>query len=748
MVATGGEGGTHYERLRRAGHEALATGNVEQAAEAFGQAARLAPWRPEAHCDLGLAFRAGGRFEAARFAYRGALEIDRVNSTALAGLEALPPEPPGRANFRAGQRLRGGRDGHWLVHGVKQGGFGVVYAVTEEGSGQLRALKTFDARLLWSDEDRRRFEREAVTWLMLDPHPNIVTARWLEYIEGFPCLVMDFAEGGDLGTLLEGGPLEPHLAMQLGLQFCDGMRHAHDQLGLVHRDIKPANCLLSRDGMLMITDFGLARVFGHADGPTVPTAAAGADTTIVGTPSYMAPEQFRPGARLDTRTDVHAFGVLLLCLLTATTPPKRAAEYVEECALPGPLRELIGGCVQPDPGDRPAGFAEVRAWLQDVYRSVVGMPAPPPARASGPVPQDWVDKSLGFRHLGRFDDAVACAVRGLRAVPGDRPEVESQLWHVLGLAQTDRGTHADAMVSFDRALRLDPAEPRLWLSRGAALHRAGRTEEALRCYESGLAHAPKDGHLWLARGRLLRVFGRYDEAERVLRRAARLLPADAEVVYEQAVLWYTIGAHREALDGARAVLRVSPRHTAAWVLRGDVLFTLGDLVEAVAAYDRALEIEPLRHLVLVSKARALGELGRHDEAMACFDRSLRIEETGAAWNGKGLTYSGIGRPAEALACHDRAIELAHTGENWNHRGVALCELGRFDEALACFTRSLQLGPGQAFVWRNKGLVLTRLGSPGAALACYETALRLEPQDAGAREAKEHLQRRLSGGQPQ
>ncbi|MFD2396331.1 protein kinase [Prauserella oleivorans] len=371
-------------RLLLRGRALLAGGGIDEAIEVFGRAARLAPAWPDVHCDLARALRAAGRTESARAAYRRALDLDETHRTALNGLRTLPPEPPGRANFAVGQRLHSARDGTWTVREVKQGGFGVVYLVERAGGAGMRAVKTFDARLLWSDEDRHRFEREAATWLALDPHPHVVTAHWLEHLEGFPCLVMDHAAGGDLGGRLRAGPLEPRDALRLGLQFCDGMRHAHDQLGIVHRDIKPANCLLTGDGRLLIADFGLARVFGRQDGPGAPTD--GPHTTLIGTPRYMAPEQFVHGARLDTRTDVYAFGVLLLTMLGAgCPPPAKAARYLEEsgCAreLPPDLARLIADCVRPDPADRPSGFGEVRERLREAHGATVGtLPRRPPPR--------------------------------------------------------------------------------------------------------------------------------------------------------------------------------------------------------------------------------------------------------------------------------------------------------------------------------------------------------------------------------
>jgi serine/threonine protein kinase len=255
-------------------------------------------------------------------------EAGSYSAAASNGRRDPGPDRLERENFRVGQRLPSERGvDYWDVVDVRAGGFGVVYVVRSVNNGNLKVLKTFNCRFLWSDDDRARFEREALTWVSLDPHPNIATAHGVEVIEELPCVLTDYAGGGDLARALASGPLSRERAVDLAMQLCDGMAHAHRQLGIVHRDIKPANCLLTTDGALQVTDFGLARAFEtqHSlvslDGaPTAPGARQSNHTTVAGTPAYMAPEQFVEGIALDTRADIYAFGVLLYEMLTADVP--------------------------------------------------------------------------------------------------------------------------------------------------------------------------------------------------------------------------------------------------------------------------------------------------------------------------------------------------------------------------------------------------------------------------------------------
>jgi serine/threonine protein kinase/predicted TPR repeat methyltransferase len=591
------EDDAEYRAHRNRGLRELARGRVEEAIKALGRAVHLRPDLVEAHLNMGRAFERAGKTEAARRAYLRALEIDLTCAEARSALVALPPPPPGREDFEVGQVLRSSTaTGSYKVLEVKKGGFGAVYIARKEDSGTRYALKTFQARYLWSDEDRERFEREALTWVMLDRHPNIVTAHWVERIEGFPCLVLEYVPGGDLAHLLRKGPLPVERSLELTLQFCDGMAYAHRKLGIVHRDVKPANCLLAEDGTLKVTDFGLARAFGKAQEELLELSGVADEvktqyTTPAGTPQYMAPEQFRPGAQLDTRTDVYAFGIMLYQMLTGDLPliGSAAQAHIQANAggheVPKHLLRLILRCVEPDPRERPADFANVRAALGTVYSSVATRAAPPPAEPSPMGAAEWNNKGLALRNLGRTEEALACYERGLEIAPR-----RSDLWNNKGAALQRLGRLEEALACAERGLEIDPRVRDLWNNKGAALQRLGRLEEALACYDRGLEIAPRDSHLWVGKGVALHHLSRYEDA--------------------------------------------------------------------LACYERGLEIDPRDSALWHGEGAALHELGRHKEALACYERALEIDPRDSdLWKNKGLALKALGRTQEAEACFRRAREL-------------------------------------------------------------------------------------------
>jgi eukaryotic-like serine/threonine-protein kinase len=617
------------DELRARGRAAAEEGDLDAAMEALGRAALLSPRSAGVHAELGAVFRRAGRIEAARRAYERALAVDPSHAAALRGARELPPPPPQRANFAVGQVLQSTRSAsRYTVLATRRGGFGAVYIVRDR-DGKTHALKSFDARLLWSDDDRRRFLREASTWISLDPHPHVVTAHWAERIEGMPCLVMEYVAGGDLSDHLAGGPLAASVAVRFGIELCDGMQHAWSRLGLVHRDLKPSNCLLSGSGALKVTDFGLAKCLREAQVNSLelsdaPAPARHLYTAVAGTPTYMAPEQFRPGAPLDTRTDVYAFGVMLYEMLAGDRPPPggRAKEYLDRRRIHRALRTLVLQCVEADPERRPATFAEVREGLAAAHRKVGRGPVPAVPRGGTVSATTWVNRSIAFRHLGMPEEAMAAADRGLAL--SQSAVIKSRLWQVRGLALCALDRRAEALESYDQGLASNEREPSLWQCKGAVLAELERYEEALVCYDRTLAMMPELGDAWRNKAASLTSLGRHDEAAAAFERAAELLPRDAELFVKWSYLLSDQGRYDEALERTDLALEIAPRYDLAWLSRGNILRRAGRGEEALAAYDRAVEVDADYSLTWANRALALHSLGRPEDAAASCARALEI----------------------------------------------------------------------------------------------------------------------------
>ena len=218
-------------------------------------------------------------------------------------------------------------DRYRVIGLLGEGAMGSVYRAERLKLGRIVAIKVMNERLPDEMSSRRRFEREATAMAKLE-HPHCASVLDIGVHHSRPYVVMDFVSGTSLAKLVEQGPVAIARAVEITRQVLSGLAHAHE-LGIVHRDIKPANIVLSQKAGLgdhvKILDFGLARLNEETTNLT-----AG---VVLGTPSYMAPEQIR-GILIDGRTDLYACGVMLFELLTGTKPFRSANnEPIEVCMM-------------------------------------------------------------------------------------------------------------------------------------------------------------------------------------------------------------------------------------------------------------------------------------------------------------------------------------------------------------------------------------------------------------------------------
>jgi serine/threonine-protein kinase len=221
---------------------------------------------------------------------------------------------------------------------------GIVYKARQRSLNRLVALKMILRGDLATPEDRARFRTEAQALAHLD-HPHIVPVHDSGEIDGQAYFSMRYVEGRTLADLLAAGPLRPHDAIRYLAPVCRAVHYAHER-GVLHRDLKPSNILLDADGQPQVTDFGLAKRVSAGE---VGLTRSGA---VVGTPSYMAPEQVS-GSRgtPSPASDVYSLGVILYELLTGR-PPFQAATPVDTMLLvldQDPVRpRLLNPKVDPD----------------------------------------------------------------------------------------------------------------------------------------------------------------------------------------------------------------------------------------------------------------------------------------------------------------------------------------------------------------------------------------------------------------
>ncbi len=205
-----------------------------------------------------------------------------------------------------------------ILAAIGAGGMGEVYRARDTRLGRDVALKILPESLVRDNDRLRRFEQESRAVATLN-HPNILAIHDVGEHNGTPFLVSELLEGDSLREILNGSTLSQRKTIDYGVQIAHGLAAAHEK-NIVHRDLKPENLFVTKDGRVKILDFGLAKLTEKpdarhsTDGITL-TSSPTAVGTVMGTASYMAPEQVR-GQAVDPRTDIFAFGAVLFEMLS------------------------------------------------------------------------------------------------------------------------------------------------------------------------------------------------------------------------------------------------------------------------------------------------------------------------------------------------------------------------------------------------------------------------------------------------
>jgi serine/threonine protein kinase len=297
----------------------------------------------------------------ARRGYRLMVPVERVEATAdePSGGEVSSDEGAAVGSKFDLAGLTGRTVSHYRVLDIiGGGGMGVVYRAEDLKLGRRVALKFLPEELGSDPQALDRFSREARAASSLD-HPNICAIHEFGEHEGQPFMVMQLLEGQTLRDRLVAadGALPIEELLDIGIQVSDGLQAAHER-GIIHRDIKPANIFITDKGVCKILDFGLAKLLAmgdeeelavQPDAPTValPATSGAAHLThtgvAMGTAGYMSPEQVR-GEKLDARTDLFSFGLVLYEMATGQRPFTGETAAIAHDAIanqtPVPVREL------------------------------------------------------------------------------------------------------------------------------------------------------------------------------------------------------------------------------------------------------------------------------------------------------------------------------------------------------------------------------------------------------------------------
>mgnify|MGYP000204874610 CR=1 FL=1 len=345
----------------------------------------------------------------------------------------------------------------------------VIYFVEHLGWKKNLTVKSIKPEISRDEKIVKLFIREAENWIKLGLHPHIVSCFYVKKIGGLLRIFAEYVEGESLKNVISDGKIKDlKTILDLAIQFSRGMNHIHGK-GFIHRNIKPENCLLTKDGTLKITGFGMMEAFRR--GVTEFEEA-------VGTPEYMAPEQF--DGKADFSSDIYSFGVMLFEMVCGKRPfvmpeemhPSERNKYYEkehkEAIPPDPkklrpdcpegLSELILRCLEKGKEKRPKSFKEIEEGLTKLYEETAEEAYSRPRVDEIPlVASDLNNRALSLLDLGKREEAERLLKQAVEKDPA-HPEA------VYNLTLLEwRSRRIDDLKAVERLEELRKNRPGEWL---------------------------------------------------------------------------------------------------------------------------------------------------------------------------------------------------------------------------------------------------------------------------------------------
>ena len=281
-----------------------------------------------------------------------------------------------------------------------RGGMGVVYKARQKALNRMVALKILAPERVRDPQFAGRFAREAQALAQLD-HPHIVTVYDSGQAGGFFYLLMEFVDGANLRQLLQTRKLTPEEALAIVPPLCEALQFAHDR-GIIHRDIKPENLLLDKNGQIKIADFGIAKLVagasvvaavcdrGSENAPAGVSDPGYNDLTeagkIMGTPSYMAPEQTEHPDDVDSRADIYSLGVVFYEMLTGELPKEKIVPPSRKVQIDVRLDEVVLRAMEINPELRWQTAVDMRTQGETIVSDPESAPRPVSGDPAGNLP--------------------------------------------------------------------------------------------------------------------------------------------------------------------------------------------------------------------------------------------------------------------------------------------------------------------------------------------------------------------------
>ena len=650
------------------------------------------------------------------------------------------------------------------------GGMGEVWRARDQRLQRDVAIKVIPEGMVANAMARERFEREARAVAALS-HPNILAIHDFGDDNGTAYAVMELLEGATLRERMVQADISWTRALEWAHQIAQGLAAAHER-GIVHRDLKPDNIFVTRDGMVKILDFGLARIEDPAAGDLAERTTMVARTSpgiIMGTLGYLSPEQAR-GEMADGRSDIFSFGVVFYEMLAGRPAfvrtskmdtivavlredPKPLAETGR--SVPGEVEEIVRHCLEKAPEDRFRSARDLAFALRLAMRSssggsdLVTRSTPRPDEPSRPGEVSIA--VLPFRNISAASD-------GEYLSDGMTEEIINSISNIPNLHVAARTSSFAFKGSSDDVRKIGRE-----LGVGMVLEGSIRQLGSRLRVSAQLINVASGFQVWSERWdrELADVFAVQDEIAQAIASAFkfRLAPEDSvaaagKTQNVEAYDRYLKGRYllvrrrtRAAIAELQAAAESDPDfgdvHTAladAWAIHGfySGVSTWEAWARAREAVDEAERIAPDSAGIAVSRAILEHYYGWDTAREEGFCR-LAIErnpKSAEGWNWLGLCLGLLGRTKEAFECTSRGIELEPYDANVRASSAwAAAAIRDFETAANILSRTLEIAPDSGYALWSYASVLRFLGRYDESIAVFDRLV-----EASGREVPFYLAR--------
>lgn len=669
-----------------------------------------------------------------------------------------------------------------IIEKLGAGGMGEVYKGEDLSLQRPVAIKVMSKQGELTSGGDARFLREARAASAFN-HPNIVTIYEIGETDEHTYIVMEYIEGRSLRDLISRQEVKADTVLDIAVQTCDALVEAHTR-GIIHRDIKPENILLTDRGRVKLVDFGLAKTVSPKPGIGGATAAQSLTEsgTVMGTLSYMSPEQLR-GERLDERTDIFSFGIVLHEMITGNLPfPgsssfEVAASILKDPAIeigtvpmgfPHNIKYVVARLLGKHRDDRYASFSEVKQAIESL-----GLPAQILTDGLSDRKTVEIQPSQNLHRSESLAGALRSTSRATAAPPtilvlplqtvgsdetssyigvGLAHAITTDLAKINGLSVLSKSAGAGRADDTGRGVRQLAKELGATILLEGEVMRSGPMIGVM----ARLSDADTGRVIWGAqyRGDPADLFGFQDAVCESVAEALKLSisteirdeiarPATTNI---DAFEFYSRGREflerrdvQENIDFAvqmfEEALRIDQNFSLAYAGLGESYWQKYQITHdstwvegAISASDHALLLDPNQAQVHVALGIIYHGTGKIDRAIEEFERAATLQpmnDDAHKWLGR--CWQGKGDMERAVGCFEKAIRIRPGyWENYNRLGICYYFFGRYRDAADQFRKVITIQPDNYLGYNTLGGIYNLLGLYEDAVAMHRRAIEIYP----------------------